>query len=201
MLVDQFKRESLTQLRREAEATNTAEDNLAVEKLADLEDSEQELESRLAEHKELHLSHLKRLEDLQQVRRDFKGHGYDDAHSTFKDDAVISGVLNEFLRGMATSALVWSTIERNHRRRRIEADPSFGSGGFGGRPGGSMWSFPMPMPPMGGGRSPWGGGGVFRPGGGGFGGGGFGGGGISRPSGGGRSGKIGGGGFRTGGGF
>jgi hypothetical protein len=176
VLVDQFRREPLAQLRREAAQTITAHDNVVVEKLADLQLSKQRLDAQLAQNRDLHLRHLNRLEELEKVRRDFKREHYDGAHSTFSNGALIGAMLNEFLRGMASSGQLWNTIERQHRRRRIEADPTFGSGGFG-FPSGGSWSFPIPMPRGGGGISIGGGGGGI--------------------SGGGR----GGGGFRTGGGF
>ncbi|MCU0877487.1 MAG: hypothetical protein MUF06_06865 [Pirellulaceae bacterium] len=167
VLVAQLRREPLAQLRREAEATATAEDNVLVGQLADLAQEKRQLDAQLAEIKSLHLRHLKRLEDLEQVRRNFKNSRYDDAHSTFANGALIGAILNEFLRGMASSGQLWNTIEQQHRRRRIEADPDFGSGGLG-RPSMSFPSLPIPSSrggggfTMGGGRS----GGGFRTGGG-----------------------------------
>ena len=163
VLVDQFQREPLAQLRREAEETTTAEDNVLVQQLADLEYSRQRLESLVTEHKQLHLRHLKRLEELEQVRWNFKQRRYDDIHSTFPNGVLIGTMLNEFLRGMASSGQLWGTIENQHRRRRIEADSGFGSGGFG-HPSGGAWHFPIPTPRGGGGRS-MGSGGGFRTGG------------------------------------
>jgi hypothetical protein len=168
VLVDQFRREPLAQLRREAEWSTAAEDNIVVGKLADLEQSKARIESQLQEHKQLHLRHLKRLEELEGIRWDFKNQRYDDAHSTFSNGALIGAMLNEFLRGMTTSGQLWSTIEQQHRRRRIEADPDFGSDGFG-RPSGGIWHLPIPAPNGGGGRgggAPSSGGGGFRTGGG-----------------------------------
>jgi chromosome segregation ATPase len=168
VLVAQFRREPLAQLRREAEATVTAEDNVLVGELADLAHEKRQLDAQLAEIKSLHLRHLKRLEDLEHVRRNFKNHRYDDAHSTFANGALIGAILNEFLRGMASSGQLWNTIEQQHRRRRIQADPDFGSGGLG-RPTMSFPSLPIPSSrgsgggfTMGGGRSS----GGFRTGGG-----------------------------------
>ncbi len=130
------------------------------------------LDTELSERKQLHLKYLERVQELEKVRWEFKRHRYDDAHSDFPKGAAIGAMLNEFLRGIASSGQLWNTIENQHRRRKIDSNPTFGSGGFG-HPTGGSWNFPN----IGGGT--WGGGG-----------------------GGGRSGSIGGpGGFRTGGGF
>jgi hypothetical protein len=85
-------------------------------------------------------------------------------------------MLNEFLRGIASSPELWREIQRQQRPRWPQSDPTFGSGGFPHRRGGS-WRMPFP------------GGGISMGGGGG---------GVGRGGGGG---QIGGGGFRTGGGF
>jgi uncharacterized membrane protein YgcG len=143
VLVAQFRREPLAQLRREAEATATSEDNILISQLVDLFQEKRQLDSQLGEVKALHLRHLKRLEELEHVRRNFKDNRYDDAHSTFANGALIGAILNEFLRGMASSGQLWNTIEQQHRRRRIEADPDFGSGGLG-RPSMSFPSLPIP---------------------------------------------------------
>jgi hypothetical protein len=165
VLVDEFRREPLARLRREAEETATVEDNLVIQKLAGLEQMRMRLDAHLEQHKHLHLRHLNRLEELQQVRSEFKQHRYDDAHSTFPNGVLIGAMLNEFLRGMTSSGQLWNTIEYQHRRRGMEADPDFGSGGFGR--GGGTWHLPSPFPSMrGGGGMGGGGGGGFRTGGG-----------------------------------
>jgi hypothetical protein len=150
----------LPQLRREAEQTSWAQDNVLVQDLADLEELKQRLESQLAQHKQVHLRHLSRLEELEKVRWEFKNRRYDGAHSTFPNGALVGAMLNEFLRGMASSGQLWSTIEGQHRRRRIQSDPGFGSGWFG-HPSGGAWHIPMPT-----GRGGRGGRGGFRTGGG-----------------------------------
>ena len=94
--------------------------------------------------------------------------------TTDANGAMIGAMLNEFLRGATTSGQLWNTIEQQHRRRPIEANPDFGSGGFN-RPSGGFWQLPIPAP-NGPGRSagvpppragaPTSGGGGFRTGGG-----------------------------------
>lgn len=172
-----FQREKLPTLFDYARATATAEDDLLVQELEAGSRHAQAVRESLAEHKRVRERHLDRLQKLEEVRRRFKGQRYDNARSEFGNAALVAMILNQFLRGTATSDELWQTIEREQRYRRGRSNPDFGSGGFGGRQG--TWHFPFPR---GGGRgsSGWGGG---RSGG-------LGGGGLG-----------GGGGFRTGGGF
>ncbi|MBN1854635.1 MAG: hypothetical protein JW829_18025 [Pirellulales bacterium] len=170
ILLNQLRREPLAQLRREAEQTSFPEDNIVVGRLADLDQAKLRLESQLAEHKQLHLRYLDRLEELEKIRWNFKQKRFDDIHSAFPDGSPIGGMLNEFLKGMVSSGQLWGIIEQLHRRLRIEADPNFGSGSLG-RSSGSTWRLPAPAPhqsqsySMGGGGD-MGGGGGFRTGGG-----------------------------------
>ena len=173
-LVGQFEREGIMSLRRQAEATKTAADDRLVQELAEIDQQQAAMDETLARHKQLYTRSIDRLQQLEEVRHRFKRERYDDVHSSFTDTALLSVILHEFLRGVASSDDLWGTLRRQQRYRRIESDPGFGSGGFGRSD--STWHFP-------------------ELGGGGFGGGGFGGGGF------GSGGEIGGGGFRTGGGF
>lgn len=169
-----FEREKLDTLYRYARATATAEDDLLVQELEADAGRAAAIRDSLAEHRRVRERHLDRLQKLEDVRRRFKRQRYDNAHSEFGNAALVAMILNQFLRGTATSDELWRTIEREQRYRRGRSNPDFGTGGFGRRQG--TWHFPFPG--GGTGRGGWGGGG--RSGGGGFGGGG---------------------GFRTGGGF
>jgi hypothetical protein len=171
-LVGQFEREGIMSLRRQAEATKTAADDRLVQELTEIDQQQAAMDETLARHKQVYTRSIERLQQLEEVRHRFKRERYDDVHSTFTNTALLSVILNEFLRGVASSNDLWGTLRRQQRYRRIESDPGFGSGGFGRSDG--TWHFPD----LGGG------------GGGGFGGGGFG-----------SGGEIRGGGFRTGGGF
>lgn len=172
VLSNAFEREKLQTLYEYARATPTAEDDVLVQELDAGMRSAAAIRESLAEHKRVRERHLDRLEKLEEVRRRFKRQRYDNAHSEFGNAALVAMLLQQFLRGTATSDELWRTIEREQRYRRGRSNPDFGTGGFGRRRG--TWHFPFP-----------GGGGVGR---GGWGGGGSGG-------------VGGGGGFRTGGGF
>ncbi|MEW4490163.1 hypothetical protein AB1L42_18910 [Thalassoglobus sp. JC818] len=152
LFVHHFQREPLEQLIREAEQTRSVDDDLIVEQISQLRMHQERLQSELSDRRSLHLRHLKRLEDLEEVRREFKRHRYDDNRSDFPNSNMIGAMLREFLRGMANSGQLWNTIERSHRRRRVNSDPTFGSGGFGHRSGGT-WNIPIP-PQVGGSSRP-----------------------------------------------
>ncbi len=169
LLSAQLGRADLRQLRRDAEQTPLPDDDVIVQRLATAESERHLLESAQAEHRAVLVRHQKRLQELEQVRREFKRHRYDSPYSTFPQGALIAMMLNEFLRGVVSSDNLWREIERHHRSARRRADPSFGSGSIGRRRR----------------IDPWGGGSGGGWGGGGFGtGGGFGGGGGFRTGGG-----------------
>jgi hypothetical protein len=161
-LVEQFEREGIRSLRRQAEATRTPEDDRIVQELAGIDRRQEALEAALVQHKQMHSSQIERLQQLEDVRRKFKRARYDDVHSSFANTTLLAMIMNQFLRGSASSDALWGSMNRHQRYRRIESDPGFGSGGFS-RPGG-VWRFPSSSGGFGGGG--------FSSGGG-FGGGGF----------------------------
>ena len=139
-LVGQFEREGIMSLRRQAEATKTAADDRLVQELAEIDQQQAAMDETLARHKQLYTRSIERLQQLAEVRHRFKRERYDDVHSSFTDTALLSVIMNEFLRGVASSNDLWGTLRRQQRYRRIESDPSFGSGGFGRSD--STWHFP-----------------------------------------------------------
>jgi chromosome segregation ATPase len=161
-----FQREKLAALHEYARATATAEDDVLVYELADLDAKKNDLEHERARHKEMYERQLSRLQELENVRQRFKRERFDDIHSVFGNADLLTLILSQFLQGMASGDDLWQTIRRGQRYRRIRANPGFGSGRFGS---GGVWRFPFP----GGGprgRCPGGGsfgsGGGFRTGGG-----------------------------------
>ncbi|MCB9768786.1 MAG: hypothetical protein H6752_11375 [Candidatus Omnitrophica bacterium] len=175
LIAAELKRDTLISLRRHAEATRGQRDDAIVVDLARLDREKDLLDEELKNHKRMYERRLERLRELEEVRRKFKQNRYDDIHSSFPNGQLVGSILGEFLRGLATSGELWTTIQRNQRYRRRGANPTFGSGGLGLPGSGNVWR--MPGSSRGGGwRIP------KFPGGGGFGGGG-------------------GGGFHTGGGF
>ncbi len=162
-LVEEFERDKLPSLLRQAKATPAAEDDVLVHELIDMEHREQELREVLVEHRRMHERALDRLGELEAVRQRFKRERYDDVHSGFANQGLIAMVLKEFLRGVASSDDLWGSIRRNQNYEPIESNPDFGTGSLRRRGGGS-WHFPFPKGGRGGGGL--GGGGGFRTGGG-----------------------------------
>lgn len=54
-----------------------------------------------------HDRHLSRLQELEQIRQQFKPEHYDGANSTFPYGVLVGAALNAFLRGLATSPELW----------------------------------------------------------------------------------------------
>jgi hypothetical protein len=173
-LASELRLDSLQELRRWALGTPLPEDDLAVNRLVELEEKEGELESGITEFKKTLAGQQRRLDELEGLRTDFKRKRYDSAGTGFSDTALILSTLGNLLNGMMTRDAFWRVLEQQRRQQRHRANPDFGSGGFGR---GATWGSPMRFPKPSGG--------IFKGGRGGF----------RIPSG--RSG----GGFRTGGGF
>ncbi len=144
VLSAQIEREDIRRLSYEARLTRTNEDNVIVEEIAQLDKQEAGLRELVAQQRGTHAARLTRLSELEKIRAEFTARQYDDIHSQFPQGAVIGSVLEEFLRGMANAQQVWRTIGGAHQRRRVGADPGFGSGGLG-RPT-SPWRVPTPLP-------------------------------------------------------
>jgi hypothetical protein len=186
----ELRGEGIEALRRHAAATASEEDDRLVARIVEYAHARERLEKTLGENKAVHERNISRMRELEDVRRKFKQHDFDDMHSVFTNNALLALALANFLRGMVSGDDLWSALRNHHRFRRVGSYPDFGSGGF---PGGGTWRIPGSMGgwnfPRSGRRGGFGGGGCGR--GGGFGGGGF-------KTGGGFGG---GGGFKTGGGF
>ena len=160
-----FQREDVDTLYRYARATSTLADDTLIQDIAASSDQKSELQEALVQHRRIQQSNMQRMQELEQLRHKFKRERYDDIHSSFGNTPVLVMLLNQFLQGAASSDDLWKTIQRQRRYRRIEADPDFGSGGFGR--GDSTWRIPFPPSSgRGGGFGKGGSGGGFRTGGG-----------------------------------
>ena len=203
ILAEALQRKDANELIERARATYDPRDDNLVDELLELREIDDMLEDELNDHRQTQSHQIKRLKELEEVRRRFKRKRFDDLRSGFSDDDAIEAILNQFLRGLVGGSELWRVLKRLQRHRDVGAWPDFGSGGFGSkrsRGRRSTWHWPgnsggWRLPRGGGSRSR---GGSFGRGGlrtrGGFRtGGGFGG----RSRGGGSRG----GGFKTGGGF
>jgi len=139
----EMREKELGQLHQKALSTPYPEDDEVVARLLQRERERQELADTVAELKELRKRHEARLAEMEQVRRDFKRQRYDSAGSGFANSEVIALALNEFLRGMASRDSFWRILEQQRRYQKRQADPGFGSGGFGR---GTMWGGGLRMP-------------------------------------------------------
>ena len=130
-LVAEFEREGFSSLRQYAETTATAKDDRIIQKLANIDSEKRQLNDALDNHKQMHARHMSRLQELQEVRRNFKRKRFDDMHSQFDNTGLLAVIMKEFLHGVASSDDLWGTILRNQRYRQTRSNPDFGSGGFG----------------------------------------------------------------------
>jgi len=176
LLSDALRKESMRSLRERATRTPNPEDDAAVDQLTVVRAELPRVVDEVTRYRSLHGTHRDRAQKLEELRRRFKEQKFDAVGSEFVNSALIATLLTQLVAGALGVPDIWDALTKQHRVRRLAADPTFGSGRWPrGRGGRGPW------------RGPRGGGGF----GGGFGGGGF------RTGGG----FGGGGGFRTGGGF
>ena len=171
-------------LQRYVRATRSEADDAILFELERVMEKLQDMTGDLAEIRILHGNKIKKLAELEKVRRNFKNSRFDDVRSGFGEKSVLAGLMTEFLQGFINGSDLWRTIQRHQRHRDVGSAPDFGSGSLGNigdilggvikgsrrgrKTRGSSWHIPRPR----------GGGGGFK-----------------RPRGGSR------GGFKTGGGF
>jgi hypothetical protein len=173
-LTTELRGEGLEALRQQAAATPNEEDDRLVARIVEYEHARTRLEEALRQNKTIHERNIARVRELEDVRRKFKQHDYDDMRSVFTNNALLTLAIANFLRGMVSGDDLWSALRSYQRFRRVASYPDFGSGGFPGRAGtwrmpGSMGGWNFPKGPRRGGF----GGGGFKTGGGFGGGGGF----------------------------
>lgn len=176
-LAEAFDAEADRTLAELAAQSPGAEDDALVRQLADLRAEHEDLREELKDYEAVRTQSVSRLHELENVRRRFKQHRFDDLRSSFGNDQLVRAVLQEFLQGAISGAGLWDTLRRQQRYRDVAgAWPDFGTGGFptpGRRrrrtPGrGSGWHWPggrgggFRLPRSGGSRSR----GGFRTGGG-----------------------------------
>ena len=109
--LDQFlKNETLVQLKINAAASPSPEDDQIVRGLYQIEERISDKESRLSEYQDLILMEEKRLSDIQSVRRNYKDRHYDrDARE--HDGQTFGVLLGQFLSGILTSRVFWRLVE------------------------------------------------------------------------------------------
>lgn len=147
-----LQRKEIYALQSMTEKTAQREDDQLVDTLFDLRQEASELKSNINENRQRQQRYLDKLNELKQVRHQFKRKRFDDVRSGFENGGLIGIALNEFLRGVLSNGELWRVIERSQRHRDVGAWPDFGSGGLGHggagnnrnrrRRGGSTWHWP-----------------------------------------------------------
>lgn len=135
-LAAEFQRDDLMELRRQAVATPLPDDDLIVGRLLQREDERRQVEASAQGLKEALGQQQRRLSEVEALRADFRSNRYDRAGSSFGDDAMIAMMLGQFLNGVLDRRNLWRILQEQQRYRPEQADPGFGSGGFGR---GTVW--------------------------------------------------------------
>lgn len=176
----ELAKDELTTLHNDALSTPFPEDDIIITNLFQRLESKEEIAEGLRELKELRAKHEARIRELEKIMVDFKKSRFDSPGSGFANSAMVSMVLANFLNGLLSRADLWRVLEQQRRYQPRQADPGFGSGGFGRgtvwgggiglprkrRSSGGGFRFPRGGSSSGGFRVPRGGGGGFRTGGG-----------------------------------
>ncbi len=156
------------------ETASFTDDKLLIE-LQQVDHRHDEVTADLADIRVLQDKKAGRLQDLEQVRRDFKDNRFDDVRSGFGNKHFLLSILGQFLQGIVNGDELWQVLRRNQRYQDVASLPDFGSGGLGDLFGSdrqsrnSSWNWPKPRRGGGGFNFPsglGGGGGGFRTGGG-----------------------------------
>ena len=170
-------------LQRYVRATRSETDDVILTELRRVMERLEDMTGDLAEVRLLHDNKIKKLEELEVVRRNFKNSRFDDVRSGFGEKSILAGIMAEFLQGLISGPDLWRTIKRHQRHRDVGSVPDFGSGGLGNigdilggvirgsrrgrKPRGSSWHIPSPRRGGGGFKLPRGGSrGGFKTGGG-----------------------------------
>ena len=126
-----MERRDISDLTRLARVTMTPEDDDIVDELRHLRQQFGELEEELHEIRNLQNNRLKRIRELEQVRREFKRSRYDDLHSQFDKGDVIERMIGEVIAGVIQGGSLWSALRRYQRYVDSSGEwPDFGSGGI-----------------------------------------------------------------------
>ena len=131
ILTSAMKHQSVAGLRQIVNATRSSDDDFMLDDLKRYQHGQAEIQDDLSRLRTAHNTKLSRLRELEEVRRNFKRHRYDDMRSGFGNDALIGSILGQFLEGLVSGSEVWRVIQRNQHHRDVGAWPDFGSGHLG----------------------------------------------------------------------
>ena len=146
LLMDLYEQEDVYQLIRDAEHTETPQDNRITERLLRLQTQLEKTERDAREQAPILRAQHQRLEELQQARHQFKQRHYDGYDVTFQNPELIGVLLEQVLSGSFDAGrllqqltdLYVSRPRFRHRRKGGFSFPSDGrvGGSWGGSSGG-----------------------------------------------------------------
>lgn len=131
LFTDTLQLRDVTDLTHLARSTMTTADDAVVDDLRRLRREESALQDELDRNRDLHREHLRRVQELEQVRQRFKQNRYDDLRSGFDKGDLIVSTMREVLGGAIRGGALWSVLQQYQRYRDVAgAWPDFGSGGI-----------------------------------------------------------------------
>ena len=131
LFAEALQRRDVTNLTQLARSTMTTEDDAIVDDLRHLRREEGTLQDELDRNRSLHKEHLRRVQELEQVRQRFKQNRYDDLRSGFDKGDLIVSMMREVLGGAIRGGALWNVLQQYQRYRDVAgAWPDFGSGGI-----------------------------------------------------------------------
>ncbi len=131
MFSDALQRRDVADLTNLARSTMTTEDDALVDDLRHLRREDDEIRGEFSRNREVHKEHLRRVQELQQVRQRFKQSRYDDLRSGFDKGDLIVSMMREVLGGAIRGGALWNVLQQYQGYREVAgAWPDFGSGGI-----------------------------------------------------------------------
>lgn len=109
-LQELYKGKNLRNLRRNAAATPTAEDDDIVKDLFFIEDRIEILDDEISQYQSTLRQEEWKLAEVQKVRKEFKEKGYGHRLTTFKDGNMFVTLLGQFMVGVLTNQYFWRAV-------------------------------------------------------------------------------------------
>jgi len=135
-LSSEFGRDDVRELRQQALTTPFPDDDVIVSQVLDLEAEKARHAETVAELNKVAEANRRRVNELEQVRREFTRRQYDVPGSTFTNGTMVAAVLAQLLVGALSKDSFWNVLQQQRRYSPPRTDPTFGSGGFGR---GTVW--------------------------------------------------------------
>jgi hypothetical protein len=129
--------DSLANLYTESRRTPTEADEAIVERLRAIDGKIGKTEAEIADLRRQALELSRRRIEMEGVRGQFRGRGYDHPQSTFANDGDVSIALKNVLEGVVRSGILWDVLRQGHGSRPTRSGADFG---------GPSFPLPFPMP-------------------------------------------------------